>query len=44
VLGVFVYDEPFTAQRAVGFVLIWAALALYSGESLRQWHRLRRLP
>jgi chloramphenicol-sensitive protein RarD len=44
VLGVFVYDEPFTAQRAVGFVLIWAALALYSGESLRQWHRLRRPP
>jgi chloramphenicol-sensitive protein RarD len=43
-LGVFVYDEPFTAQRAVGFVLIWSALALYSGESLRQWHRLRRAP
>jgi chloramphenicol-sensitive protein RarD len=43
-LGVFVYDEPFTAQRAVGFVLIWAALALYSAESLRQWQQLRRTP
>ena len=40
-LGVFVYDEAFTAQRAVGFVLIWSALALYSGESLRQWHQTR---
>ena len=36
-LGVFVYDEPFSAQRAVGFALIWAALALYSAESLRGW-------
>lgn len=43
-LGVFVYDEPFTAERAVGFVLIWAALALYSAESLRQWRQLQRTP
>ena len=28
-------------ERAVGFVLIWSALALYSGESLRQWHQTR---
>lgn len=38
-LGVFVYGEPFSAQRAVGFGLIWAALALYSGESLWRWRR-----
>lgn len=38
-LGVFVYGEPFSAQRAVGFGLIWAALALYSGESLWRWRK-----
>lgn len=38
-LGVFVYGEPFSAERAVGFALIWAALALYSAESLRGWRR-----
>ncbi len=35
VLGVFVYHEPFSASRGVGFGLIWAALALYSAAS---WH------
>ena len=39
VLGVFVYQEPLSSSRAVGFVLIWAALALYSAES---WRVLRR--
>ena len=39
VLGVFVYHEPLSSSRAVGFVLIWAALALYSAES---WRVLRR--
>ena len=39
VLGVFVYQEPFTSSRGVGFLLIWAALALYSAES---WRALRR--
>lgn len=38
-LGVFVYHEPFSAQRAVGFALIWSALALYSAESLRGWRQ-----
>ena len=33
-LGVFLYDEPFAGPRAVGFVLIWAALALYTAEGL----------
>ena len=41
-LGLTVFDEPMPATRWVGFVLIWAALALFSGESLRQ-HRLTRL-
>jgi EamA domain-containing membrane protein RarD len=34
---VLVYDEPFTADRAIGFALIWLELPLYSGESL--WQR-----
>jgi len=31
-LGVLVFQEPFTPARRVGFILIWAALALYSLE------------
>ena len=38
-LGVYVYHEPFDPARLAGFGLIWAALVVYSGESL--W-RLRR--
>jgi chloramphenicol-sensitive protein RarD len=38
-LGVFVYGEPFNATRALGFVLIWAALAIYTGESIWRWRR-----
>jgi chloramphenicol-sensitive protein RarD len=34
VLGVWVFHEAFDLQRLLGFVLIWAALALYSGEAL----------
>lgn len=30
VLGVFVYREPFDTPRLIGFLLIWAALAIYS--------------
>uniref|UniRef100_UPI0037843B2E EamA family transporter n=1 Tax=Aquabacterium sp. TaxID=1872578 RepID=UPI0037843B2E len=33
-LGVFVYHEPFDPARGIGFALIWAALLIYSGESL----------
>jgi chloramphenicol-sensitive protein RarD len=38
-IGVWIYGEPFSAQRAVGFVLIWAALALYTAESIWVWRR-----
>jgi chloramphenicol-sensitive protein RarD len=38
-LGVFLYREPFSTGRGIGFLLIWAALALYSAES---WRMLRR--
>lgn len=33
-IGVWVYGEAFTSDRAIGFGLIWGALALYSIESL----------
>ena len=33
-MGVFLYGEPFSGPRAVGFVLIWVALALYTAEGL----------
>ncbi|MBA3596050.1 MAG: EamA family transporter RarD [Methylibium sp.] len=33
-LGVLIFDERFDARRAIGFGAIWAALALYSAESL----------
>lgn len=38
-LGVFVYHEPFDPARALGFVLIWSALVVYSAEGL--WQRSR---
>jgi chloramphenicol-sensitive protein RarD len=31
-LGVWVFHEPFQMARLAGFVLIWAALAVYSVE------------
>ena len=31
-LGVLVYDEPFTHERVIGFGIIWLALILYSAE------------
>ena len=33
-MGVFLYGETFDGPRAVGFVLIWVALALYTAEGL----------
>lgn len=33
-LGVLLFQEAFTADRLVGFVLIWAALVLFAGEGL----------
>jgi chloramphenicol-sensitive protein RarD len=33
-LGVFVYDEPFSTAHLVTFVAIWAGLAVYSADAL----------
>ena len=40
-LGVFVYHEPFSLSRGLGFALIWTALAVYSVESWRVMRRRR---
>jgi chloramphenicol-sensitive protein RarD len=34
-LGVFVYDEPFSRSQLVGFSIVWTALLIYAGDSLR---------
>jgi chloramphenicol-sensitive protein RarD len=34
-LGVFVYDEPFSRMQLIGFSSVWCALAIYAGDSLR---------
>ena len=34
-IGVFVYDEPMPPARLAGFVIVWAALAVFTADSLR---------
>jgi chloramphenicol-sensitive protein RarD len=34
-LGVFVYHEPFSRTQLIGFSIVWTALAIYAGDSLR---------
>ena len=38
-IGVFLFHEPFTTPRALGFALIWAALVVYVGEGLLRARR-----
>ena len=40
VLGVWVFHEPMQLQRLVGFMLIWAGLAVYSADA---WRRSRQM-
>lgn len=42
-IGVLVYHEAFTADRLVGFSLIWLALLIYSGENIWFNHQQPRL-
>ena len=42
VLGVFVFGEPMPPERLAGFALIWAALAIFTGEILYHRRTLRR--
>jgi chloramphenicol-sensitive protein RarD len=41
-LGVWLYHEPFAPAKMMGYALIWAALALYTAETL--WRTWRRAP
>jgi chloramphenicol-sensitive protein RarD len=41
--GVLVFREAFDTDRAIGFALIWIALALFAGEGLLQSRRRLRL-
>lgn len=39
--GIFVFHEPFTQSQAIGFGLIWSALAVYAGEGFWRSYRSR---
>ncbi|WP_340540831.1 hypothetical protein [Nocardioides sp. GXZ039] len=41
VLGLVVFDEQMTGVRWIGFLLVWAALVVFTIEALR--HRRRQL-
>ena len=38
-IGVFVFHEVFDRDRAIGFVVIWIALAIFAFDSLRRARR-----
>ncbi len=43
-LGVFLYHEPFTTQRLLGFAAVWLALLVFTADNLRtNWPHLRAL-
>jgi chloramphenicol-sensitive protein RarD len=33
-IGVLIYNEPFTLERLIGFSIIWLALVIYTLEGL----------
>jgi chloramphenicol-sensitive protein RarD len=41
-LAVFAFGEPFHGPRVAGFVLIWAALAIYAADGLWRNRKLGR--
>lgn len=41
-IGIFVYKEPFSSAQLVGFVIIWTALLLYTGETIQHQRILRQ--
>jgi chloramphenicol-sensitive protein RarD len=40
-LGVWIFHEPFTRERSIGFLFIWAALAVYAADGL--WRNRRQM-
>jgi chloramphenicol-sensitive protein RarD len=43
-LGVFVYDEPFSRLQLIGFSIVWVALAVYAGDSVRARRATQAMP
>lgn len=43
-IGVFLYNEPFSTEKMVGFSIIWIALIIYSFESFWRLSRQRTVP
>ena len=43
-LGVFLYHETFTHNHLITFILIWAALAIFTADAIRKWHAGRDRP
>ena len=41
-IGVFVYDEPFTHVQLIGFSIIWLALIIYTGDAIVRQRRRKR--
>jgi chloramphenicol-sensitive protein RarD len=41
-LGVVVFKEAFTLERAIGFAFIWTALVVYAGDGL--WRNRKTMP
>ncbi|MBM3716999.1 MAG: EamA family transporter RarD, partial [Actinobacteria bacterium] len=44
IIGVWVLHEPMTAERWIGFGLVWVALVLLSADSVAAARRNRRVP
>jgi chloramphenicol-sensitive protein RarD len=42
-LAIFVFHEPFAQQRAIGFSLIWTALAIYAADGIWRSRKLASL-
>ncbi|MEK6193735.1 MAG: EamA family transporter RarD [Deltaproteobacteria bacterium] len=38
-MAVFLFDEPFFKAQVISFLMIWTALAIYSTDSVRHYHR-----
>jgi chloramphenicol-sensitive protein RarD len=43
VIGIWVFDEPFSAARLVGFACIWLALVIYTLDGWRVSRRVAAL-
>jgi len=43
-IGVWVFREPFSLGRLVGFAIVWAAIILYSFEGIFVRRRQQHLP